>query len=219
MDRRQRYQDPEEHLRVAFDGLKSGLWTMLPGIIRSVTLAGSGLLAAVQPAAKAMLVKDGSLTPADYPLLPHCPLYFPRGGGCSLTFPVAPGDECMVVFASRALDGWWQSGKAQPSTDLRSHDLSDGIALVGLTSQARPLTGVSTSSVQLRSDDGSTVIDLNPAAQTVTLKAPGGILLNGPVSATSTIVAQGNVTAGEIDLENHVHVNAGGNGLSGKPQG
>ena len=220
IDPRERYQDQEEQLSAALDGFKSKLWTALPGIIQSFTIANGSPIASVQPAVKAMMVGNlGALSPVNLPLLPHVPVCFPRGGGCSLTFPVAPGDECLLVFSARALDGWWQSGKAQPSTDLRSHDLSDAVAFVGLTSQARPLSGISIASTQLRSDDGSTVIDLNPSAQTVTFKAPGGIFMDGPVTATSTIVAQGNVTAGSIDLENHVHVNAGGSGLSGKPQG
>src|SRR5260363_73502 len=46
----------------------------------------------------------------ELPLLGDVPVFFPRGGGCTLTFPVQKGDECVVVFASRCIDGWWQSG-------------------------------------------------------------------------------------------------------------
>lgn len=220
MDRRQRYADPEEQLRTAFDGLMSGLWTALPGIIQSVTMSGGNLYAAVQPAHKPQMVTDDGLSPVNLPILPQCPVWYPRGGGCSLTFPVKAGDECLLVFSSRSLDGWYQSGKAQPATDLRTHDLSDGVAFVGLTSQARPLSNISPTSTQLRSDDGATVIDLNPATQAVTIMAPGGVVIDGNVTVNGAILASGNVTAGAIDLENHVHVGVqSGTGTTGRPMG
>lgn len=192
IDRRERYRDQEEQLRTAFDGMKSGIWTALPGIIQSFSIVGGAPFAAVQPAVMAMMVTDGGLKPANLPILPHCPVWFPRGGGCSLTFPVKAGDECMLVFSSRALDGWWQSGTAQTPADLRSHDLSDAVAYVGLTSSARPLQGISTTSTQLRSDDGTTIIDLNATGQVITTTAPAGIQMNAPDVSTS-----GNLTAGE----------------------
>ena len=218
IDRRERYQDREEQIRTAFDGLKSGLWTMLPGII--VSFDPITLTAAVQPAVKALMVTDAGLSPIDMPILPHCLVHYPRGGGCSITFPIMPDDECMVLFASRQLDGFWQSGQAQPPSDFGKHEISDGVALVGLTSRAKPLAGVSTDSVQVRSDDGLTVFDLNPSAQTIALTAPGGIFLNGPVMADSTITAIGDVTGAGIDLKAHVHAGVQtGQGTTGPAEG
>ncbi|MGC8050122.1 Gp138 family membrane-puncturing spike protein, partial [Salmonella enterica] len=78
----------------------------------------------------------------------------------SMTFPVAQGDECLVVFASRCIDSWWQSGGIQEQAELRMHDLSDGFAILGFRSQPRALSNISTTSAQLRSDDGATFIDL-----------------------------------------------------------
>lgn len=219
IDRRERYHDPEELLRAALDGLKSGLWTSLPGVVQSFSIVGGAPYASVQPAIMAMMVTDNGLRPANLPILPHCPVWFPRGGGCSLTFPVEPGDECMLVFSSRALDGWWQSGGAQPPIDLRSHDLSDAVAFVGLTSSARPLTNISTTSTQLRSDDGGTVIDLQPRTRVITLTG-STIAIQGNLTVTGTVVAAGNVTAGGIDLEHHVHTGVQtGSGTTGGPQG
>lgn len=48
-----------------------------------------------------------------YPLILDAPIVFPRGGGVTLTFPVKEGDECLVVFADRCIDFWWQSGNVQ----------------------------------------------------------------------------------------------------------
>jgi hypothetical protein len=82
------------------------------------------------------------------------PVIFPRGGGCTLTFPVKAGDECLLIFADRCIDFWWQNGGVQKPVDLRMHDLSDAFAIVGPQSQAHKISGISTSAAQLRTDDG-----------------------------------------------------------------
>jgi hypothetical protein len=73
-----------------------------------------------------------------------CSCRFPRGGGCTLTFPVKEGDECLVIFADRCIDFWWQSGGIQEPVDGRMHDLSDAFCIVGPQSQAKKISGIST---------------------------------------------------------------------------
>ncbi|WP_115075654.1 Gp138 family membrane-puncturing spike protein [Ralstonia mannitolilytica] len=184
MDSRERWDDPEEALRVALDGLRSGLWTSMPGIIQSFN-AGA-VTATVQLAIKGIVhAPDGTAQFVNMPLLVDVPVHFPRGGGCTLTFPVAKGDECLVVFAARCIDGWWQSGGVQAPMDPRIHDLSDGFAFVGFFSQATKIGGISTASTQLRSNDGATYIDLNPSTKKVKIVAPGGFDVIAPLSTFS----------------------------------
>lgn len=124
----------------------------------------------------------------DLPILPDVPVVFPGGGGFALTFPVAAGDECLVVFASRCIDAWWQSGGVGEPMEPRMHDLSDGFALVGVRSQARRLSpAVDSGNVQLRSDDGKTFVEMTPGGDvnavgptSVTLKSEGSITLDAP---------------------------------------
>ncbi|VVD29152.1 Gp138 family membrane-puncturing spike protein [Paraburkholderia dioscoreae] len=191
MDSREQWDDPEEALRVAMEGMRSGLWTAEPGIIESVNF-GSGskdVTAVVQLAIKGVVhARDGSAQFVNKPLLVDVPVFFPRGGGCTLTFPVAAGDECLVVFSARCIDGWWQSGGVQAPMEPRMHDLSDGFAFVGFFSQVTKIGGISTASVQLRSNDGSTYVDLNPSAQKVTIVAPGGFEVDAPLSTFSGAV-------------------------------
>ena len=222
----ERYNDPQENARVAEDALQSRIWTMLPGIVQSVTVSGGVPVAAVMLAVKGYDSNpDGTRTFHDLPILPHCPIVFPRGGGYSMTFPIKKGDECMVQFASRSLDEWWQTGKGQPPYDFRKHDLSDGVCFVGLTSRAKPLSGISTSTAQFRSDDGATLVELNASGHSVRIVGSGGITLDGPVHATgaitadSTITAKGDVKGGGISLHSHKHsgVQPGG-GMTGGPQ-
>lgn len=66
------------------------------------------------------------------PQLVDCPVFTPQGGGAFLQLPIAAGDQCIVIFSDRNLDYWFQSGGESVPADERCHDLSDGIALVGV---------------------------------------------------------------------------------------
>lgn len=191
MDQRERLNSFPEALLAALDGRQAQIWTALPGIIQSFN-AGA-MTCVVQPSIKAQVrAPDGSTQWTTLPLLLDCPVVFPRGGGCTLTFPIAHLDECLVVFASRCIDSWWSAGGVQVQSEFRMHDLSDGFVLPGPFSQATKISNISTSSAQFRSNDGSTFIDLNPSTQKVTITAPGGFTVNAPQSNFSgAVIIQG----------------------------
>lgn len=154
----------------------------LPGIIQSFDPGDDDRppTCVVQPAIRYVeRDNDGNKSTKDYPLLVDVPVVFPRGGGCTLTFPVKAGDECLVIFADRCIDFWWQSGGIQEPVDERMHDLSDAFCIVGPQSQAKKISGISTNAVELRSDDGETKLSLNPASGAINGTAPGGFNLNG----------------------------------------
>ncbi|KWF81313.1 hypothetical protein WL94_28510 [Burkholderia cepacia] len=187
MDRKERVDDELASLRAALRGWQVGMWTALPGVIESFDAGAQTCVA--QPAIKIPVrANDGTVTTAALPPVVDCPVQFPSGGNCTLTFPVAAGDECLIVFASRSVDAWWQSGGVQEQAALRMHDLSDGFALLGFRSRPRALSSVSSSSTQLRADDGATYIDLNPALQKVKIVAPGGFDVVAPLSTFSDAV-------------------------------
>ena len=75
-----------------------------------------------------------------FPQLFDCPVFTLQGGGAQFTFPIKAGDECIVLFADCNIDAWYDNGKtpALPYYDRR-HDISDGIAIVGLNSLTNPL--------------------------------------------------------------------------------
>jgi len=177
IDPRERFNDPEETLRVLFESMARELWTSCVGIIESFNAELQ--TATVQPAIKAMVQGiDGKWTAQALPLLLDVPVYFPSGGGCSLTFPVATGDECLVCFADRCIDGWWQNGGVQLPITPRAHDLSDGMCFVGFRSKPEKINNLSTTATELRADDGLTKIALNPTAKTINILAPNGLFIN-----------------------------------------
>ena len=67
-----------------------------------------------------------------HPLLVDCPVVTIQGGGGAIEFPITAGDQCLVFFADRNIDAWFKAGGEAAPFDGRAHDLSDGIALVGV---------------------------------------------------------------------------------------
>lgn len=223
MDQRERHNDSLATFKIAQRGHQTGIWTAIPGIIDSFDPAT--MTATVQPAIQ-MTVRDeqGRTTPDNRPLLLDCPVQFPAGGGCSLTFPVKPGDECLVVFASRCIDAWWQSGGVQGQAEPRMHDQSDGFVLLGFRSQPRIIPSVSTSAAQLRSDDGQAFVEINPSSHAINATTPGPLTLtaptvtiNGNLQLNGRMTATGDVKGGSISLDSHTHPDAQG-GSTGAPQ-
>jgi hypothetical protein len=236
----ERVNDNQEALRFALEGHQAQIWTALPGIIQSFD--ADAIICVVQPAIQAQVsAPNGSTQWVNLPLLLDCPVVFPRGGGCTLTFPIAEGDECLVVFASRCIDAWYTSGGVQTQAEFRMHDLSDGFVLPGPFSQAQKISAISTSTAQLRSNDGSTYVELDPNGKVVNVVAPGGMTLTTPVvtitgvinvenqqgaanasmmsgnmTTTGTVTGQTDVVGGGKSLKDHTHPDPQG-GNTGPP--
>lgn len=211
MHRIERYTDPEEVQRIAFDAFQGRIWTSLPGIVQSFDPDKN--TCTVQPAVSLkVMAEDGTRSDIQLPVLLDCPVVWQSGGGCTLTFPVSPGDECLVSFSSRCIDGWWQSGTVSPQAELRMHDLSDGFAFIGPRSLPRAFS-VSTSAVQLRTDDGSAYVEINPTTKKIKAHTSGdaevsavNINLIGNVSVIGNMSVSGSMTNNGKNVgATHVH--------------
>lgn len=94
----------------------------------------------------------------DYPVLLDCPVIALGGGLGALTFPIAVGDECLVLFNDRDLDNWLAGGSGGAVATSRAHSFSDGIVLVGIRSLAKVLTSYDTVRAVLRNGTGGTTM-------------------------------------------------------------
>lgn len=92
----------------------------------------------------------------DYPILIDCPVVVLGGGPVALTFPIAKGDECLVLFNDRDIDSWFQSGQVGPVASSRLHSFSDAIILVGIRSTGKAIADYDTTRGALR--NGETVV-------------------------------------------------------------
>jgi len=91
----------------------------------------------------------------DYPLIIDVPVFFAGGGLGSLTFPVAAGDECLVLFNDRDIDLWFKNSQVGIPNSNRLHDISDGFALVGFRSEQNALVDFLLTGVKLRHGDAN----------------------------------------------------------------
>jgi hypothetical protein len=78
-------------------------------------------------------------TSSAIPLLVDVPYMVLQGGGSYIDLPIAKGDYCIVLFNDRDIDTWWSTANMSDPSSSRKHDLSDGIAIVGLNPKTKPL--------------------------------------------------------------------------------
>lgn len=193
MDRTERLGAQTTMLEALAESIMSGLYVAMPCVVQSFDPAKQTV--EVQPTIQAKVTqRDGSFIWIDLPLITDVLVFFQKGGGFTLTFPISLGDECLVIFADRCIDSWWSTGQeSNVQSDIRMHSLSDGFALVGFSSAPKVISNISTSSVQLRNDDATTVIDVSNG--NITLTAPTMVTINAPdTTVTGNMNVQGLLT-------------------------
>lgn len=230
MDPRERIDDPEEALRALMDSEKAKTWTSAPAKVLSYDAAKQTV--SVQLTTKSFIKKpDGSQEAVDVPPLVDLPVQFPGGGGQTMTFPIKPGDEGLVIFSSRSPDSWQQSGGekgGQVPTDSSNNSLSGGFFLPGFRSNPRALSNVSESETQIRSDDGNTKIGLSGDGgvnvntdKSVAVSAAAGVTMTGAaagIDISGEIRVTGDIILNGISLKSHKHTGVvPGGGTSAGP--
>lgn len=172
---KERMRDATELFRSLSDKLAFDLRVAIPGIIQSFDSKRQTVT--VKLALRERVVLDGTPEWTEIPELLDVPVFINSGGGYCLTMPIAPGDDCLVVFGDMCIDGWWQSGGVQNQVERRRHDLSDGFAIVGFRSQPNAVSNYSASAAQLRNKSGSAYIEIK--GDEINIVASGKVKVNG----------------------------------------
>lgn len=185
----------------------------ITGVVTEVNYSAQTV--SVQPTIREKIEINGTYQWVELPILINVPFFVYSGGGYCITLPVSPGDECLVIFADSCIDAWWQSGGVQNQVERRRHDLSDGMAIVGFRSQVHTVPGYSGDSVQVRTGDGGTFIDLKPGQVTIN----ADVQINGNVTTSANCTIADTLRVAGINMNTHVHdgVKTGG-GSTGGPR-
>ena len=217
-----RSADEQEVLDAFVRGNAAEMHTLLPGRIESYDAATGK--ASVLPLLQRTYTIDGAdgvLTErsAAYPVIPDCPVAFPRGGGAAITFPLKAGDPCWILFAERSLDAWLDSdGKTVlDPDDARMHHLTDAVVLPGAYTLAANIATAHVDDLVIAREDGSAEVHVTPAGE-VQIKA--GAVRLGTLAGNKALALAEKVDArvGNIEtwLAAHTHTDPV-SGFTGPP--
>jgi protein gp138 len=161
VDRKERLADQETSLLTMMNGWQAEVNTAMPAIVESYDPSTNTCV--LQPAIQYQ-VRDpeGNTSWVTLPLITDVPVVFQGGGGFIATFPIAAGDEALLIFSQRCIDAWFKYGGVQVQAETRMHDLSDGFAIIGPKSLPNAVSAISTTAAQLRSLDGETYVEVGP---------------------------------------------------------
>ncbi len=126
----------------------------------------------------------GNGTTSPMPIIENVPVMMPKGGGSSFTFPVLPGDTCLLLFMERSTDLWKTIGGQVDPDDPRKFHLSDALAIMGLCPFSVESPALNNTDVMLTYKDSQIII-----------KDSGDMIIN-----TSGTVAIGNSTTELLDV-------------------
>lgn len=138
-------------------------------------------------------------TISDYPLLVDCPYFVLSGGNTYLDMPIKKDDKCIILFNDRNIDNWWSTENVKEPADRRKHNLSDGMALIGIGSDVN-FFDLSGDAIGLRAKDKKIRLDNDVE----TLKT----LIDDLINAIVAIVTVGSATTQVLNPASQAALNA-----------
>lgn len=161
----------------------------LPGVVQKFDPARQTV--DVLPLIKeSVVLDDGTVQTETLPVLVSVPVLFPRAGGYFISLPVVPGDTVLLIFNERSIDKYFFSGGKIPvdPVDLRKHDLSDAVALVGFVPVTKPLTEELSSGAVFGKEKGAQLRATGSAIEVTTKGSPAALDFVAMATKVDTIL-------------------------------
>jgi phage baseplate assembly protein gpV len=221
-----RIKPPIEQWKLALKQLSRDIRVAVPGIIKSFNADLQTAVVQVAITEKMNIWaadQNGAVSQTQQekqiPLLGDVPVLLPRCAGFAITLPIQSGDECLLIFNDCMIDWFWQSGQVSSTNNHpRRHDLSDAVCIPTGISQQQVLAGYSANSLQVRSVDATTVVDVAEGQITVTAPTVNIMAANVNIAGTAGVTISGDLLT---TIESRVflaHTHSGvssGGGISG----
>jgi len=185
----------EELVRMAMEARLRDVWVSLPGIVVSV----SGVTADIRPVIQRPVpTPDEDYLAEELPVIPAVPLLALAGGGFAISFPVAVGDEVLLVFCTMDPAEWLRTGEVGPPPDRRIHSLAHAFAI-----PARMRTAVAAHSATdlVIAKDGGVVLKLTASRLEVggsTDSVPRDSLLQSELAKIQATLLTGSNSGGAV---------------------
>ena len=177
--------------------------TIQPGKVVSYDAATN--TARVQPSISVTTVDDdGTAVPVEQPTLVDIPVLQPTVGQYSITLPITPETEGLILHCQRDIDNVVLGARPGRPATTRVQHISDGLFVPLPISDASRAKVVSPEGLQLRA--GAVTLTVNET----------GVAIVGNVTVTGTVTALDHI-AGIIHLLTHIHTAPGGGGPTTPP--
>lgn len=138
-----------EVLLSAMDSRLGQDYRALPGRVESFDPSSQRI--SVQPLIRRGVIDESGDRQAErLPVITDVPVCYQGAGDISITFPLAPGDVVLLIFASASLDKWLAVGGDVDPLDDRRHALSDAIAIPGLRATPNAIPAANLDTVALK---------------------------------------------------------------------
>ncbi|WP_033453595.1 Gp138 family membrane-puncturing spike protein [Bordetella bronchiseptica] len=225
-------------LRAAFRELMKGVCTSVPGHILTYDpgLQRAQVQVGIQVVSTSGFA-DGLPPVADVPVL------FLGGTQFSMTHQINPGDEGLIVFSQRCVDGWKQTGGVATNPLTRFHDMHDAFFIPGFRPLPTRISGFANDGIRMQSRDGGRYVWIKQSGEIVAdngearvrisaggevniengagyirLGVDGRVNINGAIINADGTIDAPNVTFGGVSGNDHRHTNIQpGTGTSGGP--
>lgn len=214
MDNKQLLGDSLENAKQHLSAYQANIWTALPVAVIGYNPVNNTVKC--QPLIQGIkFPRNAKAQHIDLPVLVDVPVIFTQASGCTITVPINAGDEGIVIFASRCIDGPWYHGstdsngniQTMPALEMRMHDLSDGMFLPGSFSLPRVIPTISTTKLEIRNNINNTKISLDPVSFNIEIIGNNSVTINAPViNLIGDVGISGTLTAnGHVVDERHTH--------------
>lgn len=176
-------------------------------------------------------------------VLIECMIQFAGGNEFHIEHQIDVGDEGIIVFSQRCIDGWVNTGGVADNPILRFHDANDAYFVPGIRSQPNVITGFDNNGIKLRNKAGDQYIWLkNDDTADITVPIifingdivhmgdttqTGNVGVTGTIESTvsvtaPTMVALTSLTVNGIEMDAHTHpytwTDPAGSGDTGGPE-
>ncbi|MFT0547501.1 Gp138 family membrane-puncturing spike protein [Allopusillimonas ginsengisoli] len=208
-------------LRASFREMMKGVYTSVPGHVR--VFDADLQRAQVQVGVQTITVEGVAIEP---PPIADVPVLFLGGTQYSTIHQIDPGDEGLIVFSQRCVDGWKQTGGVATNPLARFHDTHDAFFIPGFRPLSTRIAGFANDGIRMQSRDGgqhvwiksSGEIEVSNGAGYIRLMADGTVNINGAIINTDGTIEAPNVTFNNISGKDHRHSGVEpGSGTSGGP--
>lgn len=194
--------DDGRQLKEIIDRAMLGVCTSIPAIVDSFD--PTTLTVSATPAIQMRVYKNETYSWETLPKLVNIPVVIYGGGGFFQTIPIQQGDNCLLVFSQRAIDGWHDLGGFQPAGDddtagVRHHDMADAFALFSPQPITANIPNYATDAIELRNTAGTVNISVSSDGVTITaLTSIIEVLNTGIINITGNVNITGNLAVNGI---------------------